>query len=74
MQNFEKDLQEIYVNELKLDPFTKPAPSEPPVNHWGSYDDGTEAVAIPWVNDNSGIVQNNVIKSGDSWRDWSWDP
>lgn len=73
VQNFEKDLQEIYVNELKLDPFAKPEPYEAPINHWGSYDEGTEAVAIPWVNGNSGIVQNNVVKSNESWRDWSWD-
>lgn len=70
VQNFEKDLDEVYVNELKIESFSVPSASDAPVMHWGSYDAGTEAVAIPWVNDNSGVVQNNVVKSDSS---WVWD-
>lgn len=70
VQNFEKDLEEIYVNELDLDALSIPEASKPPVEHWKSFDAGAEAVALPWVNDNSGVIQNNVLKSGDS---WIWD-
>lgn len=72
-QNFEKDLQEKYINELELGRFNVPPATDPPTAHWRSSAEGAEAVAIPWVNNNSesGIIQNNVIKSGDQ---WTWDP
>ena len=70
VQNFEKDLEEIYINELEIEPFIVPERSAVPVEHWRSFDQGAEAVAIPWVNDNSGIVQNNVVKVDGS---WTWD-
>lgn len=71
VQNFEKDLEEIYVNEIEIVPFDVPLASAPPAQHWMSYDQGAEAVAIPWVNANSGIVQNNVVKENGIWK---WDP
>ncbi len=62
-QNFERDLEEKYINELELERFNVPSSvPQHPQDVWKSFDEGAEAVAIPWVNNNSesGIVQNCV--------------
>lgn len=72
-QNFERDLEEKYINELELERFSVPTDvPQHPQDVWKSFDEGAEAVAIPWVNNNSesGIVQN-CVKHGDN-GGWSW--
>ena len=59
-QNFTKTLDKIYINELKLGAPTKTLSQYiTPTEAWG--DTGTaDAVALPWVLDASGNVQNKA--------------
>lgn len=73
LQNFEKDFEEKYVNELELGKFSADLKDCPPMSAWKSYDDGAEAVALPWVNNNSesGNIQNRYIRTpmGPQWHE-----
>jgi hypothetical protein len=67
VQNFDDTFDTIYINELDLGTPEKLLPSEiTPDEAWT----GRNAVAIPWVNDYSGNIQNSV-ESVDSKTVWS---
>ena len=56
-RNFSQSFDDIYINELDLGswPSGKPAPAQA----WNpGYSSRPEAVALPWVNDYSGNIQN----------------
>lgn len=57
--NFDSSFDKVYINELDLG---KPATTSPasvdPAHAWWYVDWATEAVALPWVNDSSGNIQN----------------
>lgn len=61
-QNFDTTFADIYINELDLG---EPAVTSPsaitPANAWLGLQFGQEAVALPWVNDSSGNIQNCAV-------------
>ena len=58
-QNFDKTLDKIYINELYLgEPPTTGKNSITPANAWLGLAFGYNGVALPWVNDASGNIQN----------------
>ena len=72
-QNFNETFDKVYINELDLGswPATLPSQVSPP-STWVVGD----AVALPWVNDASGNIQNNVVFTQDRYNQWicNWDP
>lgn len=68
VQNFEEQFEKLYVNELDLGWFTQDINKVSPPDVWKSFDAGAEAVAIPWVNDNSGNIQNRAERINGGWR------
>lgn len=58
-QNFDKTLDKIYINELDLGQPTITAKTAiTPANAWLGLAFGYNGVALPWVNDASGNIQN----------------
>lgn len=58
-QNFDKTLDKIYINELDLgEPTTTSKAAITPANAWFGIAFGYNGVALPWVNDASGNMQN----------------
>lgn len=58
-QNFDKTLDKIYINELDLGQPTITAKTGiTPANAWLGLAFGNNGVALPWVNDASGNIQN----------------
>lgn len=82
VQNFDKSFDDIYIDELRLGfpEFTKPSQISPNA----AMDPAQrkfESVALPWVNNNSGILHNAVSGYGSAsayWKepskDLSWQP
>lgn len=69
VQNFDNSFDEIYINELRLGYPTELRPSQiTPANAWKQYP-LCYAVALPWVNNTSGNMQN-VPKYQNG--QWSW--
>lgn len=66
--NFDSSFGKVYINELDLG---KPATTSPsgvvPAHAWWYVDWSTEAVALPWVNDASGNIQNCATYNGTSY-------
>lgn len=58
-QNFDKTLDKVYINELDLGaPPTTSTSGITPSNAWYPEYSGCKYVALPWVNDYSGNIQN----------------
>lgn len=79
-----EDLEKIYINELEIGRYPDLTTDEiTPTEAWGM--DNThhlyrQCVAFPWVNTESGNIQNRVTKMGNEWK-WhedtrylSWQP
>ena len=56
-QNFDKTFDKVYINELDLGSASGCNDSTPP-NAWDPFINGMKCVALPWVNDASGNIQN----------------
>ena len=60
-QNFDKTFDKVYINELDLGaPPTTFKTSVTPANAWYPEYSGCKCVALPWVNDYSGNIQNKA--------------
>lgn len=71
-QNFRTDLDEIYLNELQLfEPYKSVAGNDNPLASWKSYAAGGCCVALPWVNNNSGNIQNDVTPKAGGKYSWN---
>lgn len=58
-QNFDKTFDKVYINELDLGaPPTTSTSGITPSNAWYPERTGCKCVALPWVNDYSGNIQN----------------
>ncbi len=58
-QNFDKTFDKVYINELDLGtPPTTSTSQISPSNAWYPERTGCKCVALPWVNDYSGNIQN----------------
>ena len=79
--NLKNPFEEIYINSLDLrGPETTDKTVIPPLEAWKSIDEGHDYVALPWVNNHTGNVQNDIIYSNGeySWAEnpsgLSWQP
>lgn len=60
-QNFDKTFDKVYINELDLGrPSVTSKSSITPTRAWQPMYSNYEAVALPWVNDASGNIQNKA--------------
>lgn len=59
LQNFQTTLDDVYVNTLEM-PYPQYVPGVSPLAHYGSYDEGAKWVALPWLYEQEGILQNAV--------------
>lgn len=80
VQNFDKSLDDIYINELELGSGEDSDDSNP-YNAWHPRSQNYKCVALPWVNNNSGNIQNlAVLNESDEYvwhedcRGRSWQP
>ena len=62
-QNFDDTFDEIYINELDLGSYPLSSLPNDPTTQWKGIRFGQEAVALPWVNNSSGNIQNEVVYS-----------
>ncbi|MDE6023339.1 MAG: hypothetical protein K2G13_07540, partial [Muribaculaceae bacterium] len=71
-QNFSKDFDVLFVNELDLGKYPVGSPSAiSPEEAWNPMNTDWQAVAIPWVSADSGIVHNFAEYSQSSGK-YSW--
>ena len=70
VQNYDVTFDEIYINELDLGSYSPARPGSP-YDLWRGIDRDQDFVALPWVNNSSGNVQNNLYKSSTA-ADWQW--
>ena len=66
-QNFNDTFDEIYINELDLGEYPLSSLPDNPSSQWQGLIYGQEAVALPWVNNTSGNIQNEVEYSNGSY-------
>ena len=60
-QNFDKTFDKVYINELDLgSPLTTSKTAITPLNAWQPNHSNPVCVALPWVNDYSGNIQNKA--------------
>ena len=60
-QNFDDTFDDIYINELDLGEYPLDTLPSNPSSQWQGLHFGQEAVALPWVNNTSGNIQNEVV-------------
>ena len=70
VQNYDVTFDEIYINELRLGSYSPARPTSP-YDYWRGIDRDQNFVALPWVNNSSGNVQNNLYKASTG-ADWQW--
>ena len=66
-QNFDVTFDEIYINELDLGSYPISSLPADPSSQWLGIDNGQEAVALPWVNNSSGNIQNEVVYANNAY-------
>lgn len=63
-QNFHSAFDDIYINELNLGSPGVIANNSSPKNYQKGFEPGNEYVVLPWCNNASGIIQNNITLNG----------
>ena len=66
-QNFNDTFDEIYINELDLGSYPMLYLPSNPLSQWHGLRSGQEAVALPWVNNSSGNIQNEVVYANNTY-------
>lgn len=66
-QNFDDTFDEIYINELDLGSYPMTSLPSNPISQWQGLRSGQEAVALPWVNNSSGNIQNEVVYANNAY-------
>ena len=59
-QNYNTSFDDVYINELDLGEWPSTAPATPAAA-LGNYDGGAVCVAFPWVNSQTGNLQNAMV-------------
>ena len=67
-QNFLSTFDDIYINELNLGSPNSIAHNSFPRNYRNGFDSGAEYVVLPWCNNASGIIQNDIVGG----REWAY--
>ena len=71
-QNFDDSFDDVYINQLNLGYPENRMPSRNSIgNCWLNCYPGTNWVALPWVNNTSGNMQNEAAKDGNGDFQWS---
>lgn len=60
-QNFDTTFDDIYINELDLGEYPEYSLSNNPATYWKGIEAGQESIALPWVINSSGNIQNEVV-------------
>lgn len=69
--NYDSSFDSVYLNEMTLGyPDTNPATY--PANYHAGYIGGMNWLALPWVNNNTGNVQNDVKLYHEAYQDPEW--
>jgi len=71
VQNFMDDFDDCYINELPLGSYPTATLPESPTAFYSDIDHGADAVALPWVYDGSGDIQNEAVYNKDGELVWS---
>ena len=66
-QNFDDTFDEIYINELNLGSYPLTSLPSNPISQWQGIRAGQEAIALPWVNNSSGNIQNEVVYANNAY-------
>lgn len=67
VQNFDSSFDDIYLNEIRLGYPSNRSPQQvTPANSWKAYP-LCYALALPWVNNTSGNIQNEAKKENGTW-------
>ncbi len=61
VQNYDNTFDDIYINALDLGSYPSSTLPADPRTAWQGRDAGVIAVALPWVNNTSGNIQNEVV-------------
>lgn len=70
VQNFATDFDKIYINELDLSyPDRNPNNFDPDGMRWHSIDNYMYYLALPWVNNTTGNIQNRPINNRTAWHE-----
>lgn len=68
-QNYDVSFDDIYINEVPLGyPSSRSSANNPPTSVWAAYPD-RNCVALPWVNNTSGNLQNELQYANNA---YSW--
>ncbi len=67
-QNFDATFDDVYINELDLGEPESLSPPAQPYTAWQGLHYGQEYVALPWVNNSSGNIQNRLVLDNDVLR------
>lgn len=70
--NYDVTFDDIYINELELGAPSSLTPPSPPDTAWQGLIYGQEYVALPWVNDASRNIQNEVVYTDEAYQ-WGED-
>jgi hypothetical protein len=74
-QNFDDTFDDVYLNQLSLgypDADTRNPANTPPNEIWVPDSDNPTYVALPWVNNTTGNLQNGATFDGESANTYSW--
>lgn len=72
VQNYEMSFDEIYVNELQLGSYNT-AVTDTPAMMTRGIDRDQMYIALPWVNNSSGNLQNAIKWKSAQDMEWTWD-
>lgn len=79
--NYDSTLDDVYINELDLGSWPEGDTSIPVEDAWDPSSFPGQGVALPWVNDSSGNIQNSFVTNTDGSLSWhedtlglSWQP
>lgn len=70
VQNYDSTFDDIYINELRLGSYS-PTINDSPGMYWRGIDRDQNYIALPWVNNSSGNMQN-AIKKASVDSEWEW--
>ncbi|MDE5988975.1 MAG: hypothetical protein K2H17_06220 [Duncaniella sp.] len=71
VQNFLTTLDDVYINELPLGSYPTSNLPQSTSTYLSDFEHGANQVALPWVYDDTGMIQNEMIYDADGNLVWS---